>query len=167
MFPQSNVLKFEYPARENMPPVKVFTYDNKGQKPQIVRDVEKLAGREFNDGTIYVGDKGYMYTDTYGGGVRILPDSRAKEVTPAGKTIPRSHGGPIEDLFWAIRNNGVPCSNFADYSAGFTEMILTGQLAMFAGRGKKVEWDVIAMKCTNIDELNRFVKRSYRSGWEV
>ena len=46
-------------------------------------------------------------------------------------------------------------------------MILTGQLAMLAGAGKKVEWDVPGMKCTNIDELNQFVHRSYRQGWEV
>ena len=46
-------------------------------------------------------------------------------------------------------------------------MILTGQLAMFAGPGKKVEWDVAAMKCTNHDELNQFIHRSYRKGWEV
>ncbi|MGA2617573.1 MAG: Gfo/Idh/MocA family oxidoreductase [Thermoguttaceae bacterium] len=167
MFPQSNVLKFEYPARGDMPPVKVCTYDNSGQKPQIVKDVEKLAGHEINDGTVYVGEKGYMLTDTYGGGVRILPETRQKEFPLPEKTLVRAHGGPIEDLFWAVKNNGTPCSNFADYSGPFTEMILTGQLAMFAGPGKKVEWDVAAMKCTNHDEMNRFVKRTYRPGWEV
>jgi predicted dehydrogenase len=167
MFPQSNVIKFEYPARGDMPPVSVFTYDNSGQKPQIIKDVEKLAGREINDGTVYVGDKGYMLTDTYGGGVRILPEARQKEFPLPEKTLPRAHGGPIEELFWAVKNQGTPCSNFSDYSGPFTEMILTGQLAMFAGRGKKVEWDVAAMKCTNHDEMNRFVKRTYRPGWEV
>jgi predicted dehydrogenase len=167
MFPQSNVLKFEYPARGDMPPVKVFTYDNKGQKSQIIRDVEKLAHREINDGTVYVGEKGYMLTDTYGGGVRILPESRQKEFTLPDKTLPRAHGGPIEDLFWAMKNNGTPCSAFPDYSGPLTEWILTGQLAMFAGPGKKVEWDVAAMKCTNLDDVNKYVKRTYRKGWEV
>jgi len=167
MFSRSNVLKFSYPARGKMPPVHVFTYDNSGQKPQVIKDVEKLLHKPINDGTVYVGDKGYMITDTYGGGVRILPEKRQKEFKLPEKTLPRAHGGPIEDLFWAIRNGGVPCSNFADYSAAFTEMILTGQLAMFAGPGRKVEWDVAAMKCTNLDDVNRFVKRTYRPGWEV
>jgi predicted dehydrogenase len=167
MFPKSNVLKFEFAARGDMPPVKVFTYDNSGQKPQIVKDVEKLARSEINDGTVYVGEKGYMLTDTYGGGVRILPDSRQKEFKLPGKTLPRAHGGPIEDLFWALKNNGAPVSTFPDYSGPLTEWILTGQLAMFAGRGKKVEWDVAAMKCTNFDEVNQYVQRTYRKGWEV
>jgi hypothetical protein len=38
---------------------------------------------------------------------------------------------------------------------------------MFAGPGKKVEWDVAAMKCTNLPELNKYIKREYRKGWEV
>jgi len=54
-----------------------------------------------------------------------------------------------------------------NYAGPFTEFILTGQLAMFAGPEKKVEWDSTAMKCTNEPELNRFVQREYRKGWEV
>lgn len=168
MFPQSNVIRFDFPARGAEPPVKIFTYDNKGQKPQIVKDFEKMAKMSVDEGTVYVGSKGFMVTDAYGGGLRILPESRAKEFTLPPRTLPRAQGGgPIENLFWAIRNNGAPCSNFADYSGPFTEFILTGQLAMYAGPGKKVEWDVAAMKCTNHDELNQLTHRSYRKGWEV
>jgi hypothetical protein len=182
---------FTYAARGDMPPVKVFTYDNAGQKPQLLRNLEKEFGllpkngtaaaggtgrgrrrprqarSPFDTGTVYVGDKGYLYTDTYGGGLRLFPESRRKDFPEPGKSLTRAHGGPIEDLFWAIKNDGVPCSNFADYSGRFTEMILTGQLAMFAGPGKKVRWDVAAMRCTNLDDLNQFVHRSYRKGWEV
>ena len=45
MFPKSNVVKFEFPARGNMPPVKVFTYDNSGQKPEIIKNLEKETKR--------------------------------------------------------------------------------------------------------------------------
>ena len=167
MFTQGNVLKFEYPARGEQPPVKVFTYDNKGQKPKVVTEFEKMAKTEINEGTLFVGDKGFIGTDAYGGELRILPEARSKEFAKTPKTLVRAHGGPIADLFWAIRNHGTPCSNFADHSGPLTEMILTGQLAMFAGAGKKVEWDVAGMKCTNHDDLNQFVHRSYRKGWEV
>ena len=63
--------------------------------------------------------------------------------------------------------NGTPVSNFVDYSGRLTEFILTGQLAMFAGKGQKLDWDVAAMKCTNYDDVNQFVHRKYRPGWEV
>jgi predicted dehydrogenase len=167
MFPKSNVVKFEFPARGSMPPVKVFTYDNSGQKPEIIKNLEKETNRQFNDGTIYVGEKGMLYTDTYGGGIQLFPESRRHEFANPPKTLPRAHGGPIEDLFWAIKNDGTPASNFVDYSGRLTEFILTGQLAMLAGVGKKLDWDVVAMKCTNHDEINQFVRRKYCTGWEV
>ncbi len=108
-----------------------------------------------------------MYTDTYGGGIQLYPEARRQAFANPPKTLPRAHGGPIEDLFWAIKNDGTPASNFVDYSGRLTEFILTGQLAMLAGVGKKLDWDVVAMKCTNHDEINQFVRRKYRPGWEV
>jgi len=44
---------------------------------------------------------------------------------------------------------------------------LLGYLAQVAGPGRKVEWDVAAMRCTNISEVNAVVRRKYRKGWEV
>jgi hypothetical protein len=81
--------------------------------------------------------------------------------------LPRAHGGPIEDLFYACKNGTVPCSNFPDAAAPLTAFALAGHLAQFAGVGKKIEWDVEQMKCTNMPEINRYVRREYRSGWEV
>jgi hypothetical protein len=81
--------------------------------------------------------------------------------------IPRPTArGPIEDLYQAIRGGSAPVANF-NYAGPFTEFILSGQLAMLAGPGKKLEWDAAAMKCTNVPDLNQYVQRSYRKGWEV
>jgi hypothetical protein len=33
--------------------------------------------------------------------------------------------------------------------------------------GKKLEWDVENMKCTSLPEINEYVGRTYRKGWEV
>jgi hypothetical protein len=63
-----------------------------------------------------------------------------------------------------------------------TETILMGNLAIrsydirkpkidkpnqfdYPGRGIKLLWDGEAMKVTNFDEANAFVKREYRKGW--
>jgi len=46
-------------------------------------------------------------------------------------------------------------------------MVLLGNLAIRAGVGNRVEWDGPNMKCTNRPELNRFVARDYRKGWEL
>ena len=83
------------------------------------------------------------------------------------KTIPRAHGGPIEDLIYARKNFTTPCSNFVDSAGPLTAFALTGHLAMFAGVGKKLEWDVKKMQVTNMPEINTYVGRTYREGWEV
>jgi hypothetical protein len=167
MFTQNNVLRWDFPARGSMPAVKVFTYDNGGQKPEAIKKVEKEFNFQFKDATLYVGDKGYMVTGTYGEGVRIIPEEKHQAFPVPEKTIPRVKGGPIGDLLQAVRGGTAPCSNFTDSSGPFTEFVLSGQLAMFAGPGKKVEWDVAAMKCTNQPDLNQYLRREYRKGWEV
>jgi hypothetical protein len=35
------------------------------------------------------------------------------------------------------------------------------------GRSRKLVWDVEKMQCTNVPEVNAFVRREYRKGWEV
>jgi hypothetical protein len=55
----------------------------------------------------------------------------------------------------------------ADAGGPLTAIALAGHLAQYAGVGGKIEWDVEQMKCTNKPEFNQFVRREYRSGWEV
>jgi hypothetical protein len=42
---------------------------------------------------------------------------------------------------------------------------LLGLVAMRAG--EKIFWDAKAMKCVNSSQTDRFLKESYRSGWEI
>jgi hypothetical protein len=44
---------------------------------------------------------------------------------------------------------------------------LTGHLAQFAGIGKKLDRAWKKMRCTNVPEINRHIRREYRKGWEV
>jgi hypothetical protein len=63
----------------------------------------------------------------------------------------------------AIKGRGPkPGSNF-EYSGPFTEAVLLGNVALRAKR--RINWDPIAMKVTNIPEANQFITREYRSGW--
>ena len=58
-------------------------------------------------------------------------------------------------------------SSSFDVSGPFTEFVLTGVLASRTGPGKVIEWDVAKLACTNLPDVNRLVKRTYRKGWEV
>lgn len=181
-----------FPARGKMPPVKVYWYDGvrKGMKsaagvgdtpdavdekarnkPALVGELEKKYERKFDsNGSLYVGDKGIMYTGTYGGGVRIVPEEAHKAFKAPERTLARlpkgmGHHG---SFFNAVRTKGAePASSNFEVAAKLTEMILLGCLAIKAGLGRKVEWDGEGMRCTNLADVNRFLKREYRKGWEA
>ena len=161
-YPQDNVIRWAFGARGDMPPVKVYCYDHGALKPEIMKVTEKEHKRKFGEFTLFVGEKGLIGTDA-----RIIPEEKHKAFKAPPKTIPRAHGGPIEDLFHGLKNSTTPCSNFVDSASPLTAFALTGHLAMFAGVGKKLDWDVEKMKCTNIPEINKNVRRTYRKGWEV
>jgi len=167
MYSQSNVVRYEIPARGDMPPVKVHVYDNENLKPEIMKETERQHNVKFGECTLFVGQKGFFRTKGTCGGAEIIPAEKHKEFPEPPKTLPRAHGGPVGDLLYAVKNRVKACSNFEDEAGPLTAFLLTGHLAQFAGVGKKIEWDVENMKCTNIPEINRYVKRTYRKGWEV
>ncbi len=181
-FPVGTRIRWDYPARGAMVPLKVYWYDGRranatgkgdvpsstdkkdANMPPIMAEMEKLTGRSFTDGaTFYVGDKGVMYTGTYGAGVRILPEEKHKAFPIPAKTIPRVIGTHQQNFFEAVRG-GPPASANFDYSARLTETILLGDLAIRAGVGHKVNWDGDKMT-TGEPELDRFLKHEYRKGW--
>ena len=107
-----------------------------------------------------------MFTGTYGDNPRILPKEKHAEFPKPEVKIPRSKHGNKGDFLAACKGEGPASSNFNE-SGPFTEFVLTGVLASKAGMGKKLEWDVTKLLCTNVDVVNQWVKREYRKGWEV
>jgi len=166
-YTRDNVVRYEIPPRAGMPAVKVYVYDHKNLRPDVMKDAERKHKFEFRECTLFNGKKGQLRIQGHSGSWNFLPTSKKSEIKTPEKTIPRAHGGPIEDLFWAIKNDGTPCSNFVDSATPLTSFVLTGHLASHAGVGKKLEWNVEKMECTNMPEINQFVRREYRKGWEV
>jgi hypothetical protein len=64
-----------------------------------------------------------------------------------------------------VRGNGQTSAPFG-YSGPLTEMVLLGCLATRFPR-TDLTWDAKALKVTNLDEANPFVRRTPRKGWEV
>jgi predicted dehydrogenase len=164
MFPQNNHIRWEFAARGDMPALKVNSYDDKW--PQFVLDLQEKYGEKWGGGTIYVGDKGIMYTGTTGDNPHILDKEKHAAFGKPPEKIARSKHGVKGDLLAACKGGAPPSANF-DYAGPFTEFVLTGVLASRAGLGKKLEWDVEKLACTNLDDVNQWIKRDYRKGWEV
>ena len=73
----------------------------------------------------------------------------------------------FEDFLRACREGKTDTAASFAYSARLAEFGLLGNLAQHAGVGKKVQWDGPNMKVTNLPELQRWVQREYRKGWQV
>jgi hypothetical protein len=109
-------------------------------------------------GAIFVGEKGYLTSDTYGANVRLLPESRHKEYSLPPQVLTRSPGHH-QDWIRAAKGGEPACSNFS-VSGPFTEFVQLGVLAShFDG---KLEWDIAHMRVANRPEANRFLKPEVR-----
>jgi predicted dehydrogenase len=162
--PQSSMVTYQFPARGKMPPFKWIWYDG-GLQPVPPLDFE--LGRELPEsGTLLIGSKANVLADTYYGSVRIVPETRMKDMAPTlpPRTIPRVEGGHFAEWIRACKGGAPTGSNF-DYSSRLTEVVLLSNIAVRAGR--RIEWDGAAQRVTNLESANQFVTKSYRPGFGV
>ena len=138
--------------------------------PQLLIELrEKYPDEELDrgdSGTLYVGEKGVIFTGTYGDRMHIVPYEKMNATKAPAKTLPRPKNVFV-DFLDAVRAGKRETAVPFEYGTQLTEFALLGNLAMKAGANKKVEWDGKNMKVTNIPELNAWVKRPYRDGWKV
>ena len=162
-YPLGSMIHLEYPARESMPEVKIHWYDG-GLLPERPDELEE--GRSMGtNGVIFVGDKGKLMCGSYGSSPQIIPYSEMKKYKRPEKTIPRIETSHEMEWVNAIKEGRKPVDNF-DYSGPLTEMVLMGNLCMFAPN-EKLLWDGEKMEVTNKPELNNYVNPPYREGWKL
>ena len=135
--------------------------------PREGRPAPERTGRISNNGSLFIGDKGFITTGTYGEGTRLLPAERMKDYKmppPILKRAPASNeAGHHADWIHAAKTGEPADSNFS-IAGPFTEWMLVGTLALrFEG---KLEWDSEKMK-TNNPEANKLIKPIYRKGWTL
>jgi predicted dehydrogenase len=148
--------EFEFPARGEMPPVKVTWHDGDRRPKQFAEG--KLP--KWGDGTLFVGDKGMILAD-YGRKL-VLPETDFKGVD-GDHSIPKSIGHHKEWIE-AIKSGGTTTCRF-DYSGALTETALLGIVSYRTG--KAFEWDAKELKAKGVPEAEGLIKKTYKKGWEV
>lgn len=161
-YPQWSMVRYEFPQRGDMPPVKLLWYDG-GKLPP--RPAELDEGQEFGSkdgGTLFIGDKGKMIVPL-GASPRLIPEARMRDFNQPSPSIPRSVGHHKE---WVEACKGGPPagSNF-DVAGPMTETILLGNVAIRLG--KKLQWDSENLQVVNAPEAAALIRREYRKGWEL
>jgi predicted dehydrogenase len=164
-FPLASIVHYEFPAREDMPPVKVHWYDGglKPEKPEALGDMQ--IGQAASN-VLFMGSKGVLRCGEYGDDPHLFPLSLMRSYKRPAKTLERIPGQAHEQNWIRACKGGEPaCSNF-DYSGPLTEMVTMGNLAIRPENvGKKLEWDGKDMRVTNDEKANDYVHPHYREGW--
>jgi predicted dehydrogenase len=161
--PKWMIVRLEFPARGDKPPVKLTWYDGGKMPPPELSKGAKIG----NNGYIIIGDKGSFVALDEQGQKRVFFPDELKDVK-VEQTLPRTGGGHEwgnhREWLDAIKGKGKAQCGF-EYAGPFTEAVLIGIVAFRAG--KKLDWDGQAMKAKNCPEADKYIKREYRKGWEI
>jgi hypothetical protein len=147
-FPSWSIISYEFPANPWRPGLKMVWYDGGKLPPADLFDGDKPRGT-----SLIIGEKGKM------SGGRLTGGLSEPEVN-----FPESPGH-FEEWVRAIRGGEPAMSNFPYYAGPLAETVLLGNLAVWvaaSGKGEKVEWDAVNMRCTNIPGLEPLIKPTYR-----
>jgi predicted dehydrogenase len=145
-----------------MPPCKLVWYDG-GLRPP--RPDGLPEGKPMGDnGRLLVGDKGFIL------GNEVYPEPRAREIGEVAKTIPRSDDH-YQEWIRACKGGQSGGSNF-DWAGPLAESVLLGNVPLRVQLREnltlyKLLWDPAALRFTNLEEANKFVRRDYREGWSL
>jgi len=169
-FPHATTTYYSFPARGNMPAVKLTWYDG-GLLPARP---EEIGDERMNPdgGVMYVGSKGYLLQDTYGARPRLFPANHAAAQKAPPQKLPRiTHEEHEMNWVEAIKGKAEISSPF-EYAAPLTEVMLLGVVALRAGT--RIHYDGANMKVTNSVatreqplEGDQLLRRTYREGFGV
>jgi len=155
--PASMQATYEFPARGDMPAVKMVWYQGANKPPHLIEG--KIPA--WNSGVLFVGDKGMLLSDY--SKHALLPEKEFVDFKKPEPFIPKSIGHYAEWLLACKTGSPTTC-NF-EYSGWLTESNHLGNVAFRAG--KKLVWDADKIKATNCPEADAMIKREYRKGWDL
>lgn len=178
--PPSSKIHIRFPAREGMPPTEMIWYDGGIQpaRPESLSPDEPMG--ETDGGILFEGSRGMVMAGLFGRNPTLLPTRLMAETNlprPSRALVPGSWDGHQKQWTDACKKGwGAYTSSPFSMAGPLTETVLMGNLAIrswmhregtgdsyrYTGR-KKLMWDGKAMRITNFEPANRFVRRDYRS----
>lgn len=164
-FPLAMTAAYEFPARGDRPPVRMYWYDGGLLPPRhemLPPDVELNP----TGGVLYAGERGILLHETYGENPTVYPESVAESAEQVPESLPRIEEEHEMNWVNACKGEGEPTAPF-DYAAPLTEVMLLGIVALRAGQGRAIHYDPESMSITNVPEMDHLLTRDYRPGWEV
>ena len=160
-WPESATVHYTFPSTQFTAgnTLDVTWYDGGALPPPEVFKVlgEMKAPRA---GSIFIGEKGAMLMPHIAG-PRLLPAAQFADFKMPDLG-PDNHWTQFVD---ACRGEGKTRTHWS-YAGPLTESVLLGTVALrFANQ--ELKWAAASLKITNFADANQWVKRDYRSGWNI
>ncbi|WP_245772027.1 Gfo/Idh/MocA family protein [Rhodothermus profundi] len=157
---------YEFEARDSRPALRLIWRDGSLAPPRPPQWEKDRPWPPMANGQMFVGDEGVLIAETYGENPRLIPERRHQEwlADAPEPRYPRSPG-VYQEWIQACKEGGQAGSNFPDYAGPLTEMVLLGNLAVRLGG--TIEWDAAAMRVTNIEVPEEYIRPTYRPGWPL
>ncbi|MCU0408104.1 MAG: Gfo/Idh/MocA family oxidoreductase [Bacteroidales bacterium] len=161
-YPLASIVKYQFPARGDMPPVTLTWYDG-GLRPFNLPDLAE--GMQMGvGGTLYVGDKGKILDD------KILPLSLRNSYTAPKPTIPSSPGH--EEEWIAACKGGAAAGSDFEWAGPLTETVLLGNIALRKAVKEKLgstilQFDPVKLSFPNMPDADKYLHCEYRKGWSL
>jgi len=164
--------RFEYAARDGLPPVSLWWGDGGKYPPAEITDgVKSVRGQLPATGCLFVGQRGQLYADGWGvAGIMKLDGDKQwrgvlnhEAVQDLPLSVPRlTQDNHMQEWFDACKG-GPPTYNDFQVGACVSEAYLPGILALRLGRS--IEWDSARMQVPGAPEADRWIQNSYRTKW--
>lgn len=175
-FPAACTVRMRFAPKGQRGAMDLFWYDG-GIKPPVPEELMAENRELAEEGMLFVGDGGKILGGFRGEDPRLIPDAKMRAYRAANhlpEPAPDRPGGGRQDgqrgardAAWIAAFKGGPAS-YGDFTlAGpISEAVNLAAISLRLG-GKRLLWDAAAAKITNAPEVNRFLTREYRPGWEI
>lgn len=166
----ANAVTWDFPARGDLPPLRLHWYDG-GMKPPRPVELDPTL-RMPETGLLFVGEKGKLLAGFSGGrflsgrgfdGGLLLPEDTFRDFQPPPKTLRRvpDHYGEWTQACKTGARTVCPL----EFGCEMTELALLGTLALRTGR--LLNWDTATARVTNDADANQWIDPPRRDGWAL
>lgn len=160
-WPQGNHITWMFPGNEktasDVLPLEWF--DGEFYPPENIRGLYDVATYP-EEAAMLIGTEGALLIP-HGGSPVLLPENKFTDAMRP-ELEERNHYHHFVD---ACLDKGMTESHFAQ-TGPMTEAILLGTVAIRVP-GQVLEWDAVNMKFPNYPDAEKYLRRTYRKGWQV
>lgn len=175
--PPSASIHLTFPSNDKKVKEIKFSWFEGGIRPPLPEGVayDDLFRSE-DGGMLFIGTKGMLTGGLFGNEPKLLLSDKTLPAPKAPLVDGKTDGHQQQWVKACKQGYGAYTSSPFEQAGPLTETVLMGNLATrsymlrengtFTGR-KKLLWDGPAMKITNYDNANRFVRREYNGGYSL